>query len=77
MPLIDTIEGVKISIYNGEHRPPHIHARYNEFEVLIVIEGAQVYAGSLPGRQLRIVLDWLSENVDYSLIVFYELNPQL
>lgn len=77
MPLIDSIEGIKISIYNGEHRPPHIHARYNEFEVLIVIEGAQVYAGILPGRQLKTVLDWLSENVDYALLVFYELNPQL
>jgi len=26
MPLIDSIEGIKIAIYNGEHRPPNIHA---------------------------------------------------
>ena len=34
MPTIDTINGIKINVYNGEHRPPHIHAVYNEFQVL-------------------------------------------
>ena len=77
MPQVDSIEGVKIYVYNGEHRPPHIHARYNEFEILILIENAQVYAGSMPGKQLKTVYDWLRNNVDYALLVFYELNPLL
>ena len=37
MPTIDIFNGIKICVYNGDHRPPHIHAQYNEFEVLIQI----------------------------------------
>jgi hypothetical protein len=31
MPIVDRFNGIKIHIYNGEHRPPHIQAVYNEF----------------------------------------------
>lgn len=77
MPTIDDINGIKINLYNGEHRPPHIHAVYNEFEVLIVIENREIYAGDLPNKQLKKVFDWLSGNTDWALEVFYELNPEL
>jgi hypothetical protein len=77
MPRVDTINGIKIHLYNGEHRPPHIHAQYNEFEILIVIETGQIYAGEMPNRQLKQVFDWLSGNADWALEVFYELNPEL
>ena len=62
MPTIDFINGIKINVYNGEHRPPHIHAVYSEYEVLIVIETGAIYAGDLPLRQLKQVFDWLSGN---------------
>ena len=45
MPTIDNFHGIKIHVYNGEHRPPHIHAVYNEFEVLVSIEDGEIYAG--------------------------------
>lgn len=77
MPTLDYVYGIKISVYNGEHRPPHIHASYNEFEALILIENNGIYAGELPNRQLRIVFDWLTDNSDWALEVFYELNPEL
>jgi len=57
MPTIDKINGIKINVYNGEHRPPHIHAVYKEFEILIVIESSEIYAGDLPNRQLKKVFD--------------------
>ena len=77
MPTIDSFNGIKINVYNGEHRPPHIQASYNEFEVLIVIETKDICAGELPNKQLRSVFDWLSVNSDWALKVFYELNPNL
>ena len=77
MPTIDSFNGIKINVYNGEHRPPHIHVSYNEFEILIVIENKDIYAGELPNKQLRSVLDWLSVNSDWALNVFFELNPNL
>lgn len=77
MPLIESIQGVKIHVYNGEHRPPHIHADYNEYEVLIEIESGNIYAGSLPSKHLKIVFEWLSENAVWALEVYYQLNPEL
>ena len=77
MPTIECINGIKINIYNGDHRPPHIHAVYNEFEALITIEELTVYAGSLPKRQQKTVFNWLSENTDWLLQVFHDLNPEL
>jgi hypothetical protein len=77
MPTIDSFNGIKICIYNGEHRPPHIHAEYNEFEILIQIEDSVIYAGDLPNKQMKLVFDWLSGNTDWALEVFYELNPHL
>lgn len=77
MPTIDSFNGIKIHVYNGEHRPPHIHADYNEYEVLIEIERGNIYSGNLPSRQLKLVFDWLAGNADWALEVFYELNPEL
>lgn len=77
MPTIENVEGIKIVIHNGEHRPPHIHAIYNEFEVLIEIETGKIYAGNLPTRQLKKVFDWIAGNKDWALSIFNELNPQL
>jgi hypothetical protein len=48
MPTVDRFNGIKVHIYNGEHRPPHKHAVYNEYEVLIDIENCVIYSGGLP-----------------------------
>ena len=77
MPLLESINGIRIHVYNGEHRPAHIHAVYNEFEILIEIESKRIYAGSMPNRQLTVIDDWLSANGGWALSVFYELNPDL
>ncbi len=77
MPQIDGFNGIKISIYNGDHRPPHIHTSYNEYEILITIESGQIYAGDLPTKQLKMVYDWLAINADEALDMFYQMNPEL
>ena len=77
MPRLDSFNGIKIYVYNGDHRPPHIHASYSEYEVLITIETGAIYAGDLPIRKLKLVLDWVSGNSDWLLDLFYELNPEL
>lgn len=77
MPTIEIIDGVRIVIHNGEHRPPHIHAIYGEFEVLIEIETGKIYAGYLPAKQLNKAICWLSENAELALSIYYELNTHL
>jgi hypothetical protein len=77
MPTLEIINGISIHVYNGEHRPPHIHAVYNEFEILIVIKTAKIYACEMPNKQLKQVYDWLTDNRDWALEVYYQLNPDL
>ena len=45
-------------MYSNDHTPPHFHAQYGEFEALMSIEGAAIIKGYLPGRALRLVLEW-------------------
>ncbi len=76
-PTIDIIDGIKILFYNGEHRPPHFHAVYNEYEVIIDIEGSNVIAGQMPSKQLKKIYDWLVGNSAWAKDLFYEFNPEL
>ncbi len=46
----------------NEHQPPHFHAIYGEFEVLIDIRAMEVLEGHLPKRALALVLEWAFEN---------------
>jgi hypothetical protein len=77
MPTVANLDGVKIVIHNGDHRPPHIHAIYSEYETLIEVETMKAQAGYLPAKQLKKAIDWLTGNQELALSVFYELNPQL
>lgn len=77
MPTIDKIDSIKINVYSNEHRPPHIHAIYNEYEVLLEITTFNIYVGFLPNNQFKLVINWLQENQEWALTVFYELNPEL
>jgi len=77
MPTVANLDGVKIVIHNGDHRPPHIHAIYSGYEALIEVETMKAQAGYLPAKQLKKVIEWLAGNQELALSVFYELNPQL
>ena len=59
MPEISRFFGVVIYMNWREHPPMHFHAVYAEHEALITLDGA-VYAGSLPGRALSMVREWLA-----------------
>ena len=62
MPVISTFFGVTISMYfmdNRRHHRPHIHARYQNDEVVVAIDDCEVLEGSLPPAKLRLVLAWV------------------
>jgi len=60
MPSISSFYGIIIWIYWKDHNPPHFHAQYGEYEILIKIEDLSVYAGSLPSRAFGLVMEWAS-----------------
>ena len=42
--------------------PPHFHALYAEYEVLINIQTLEVMTGSLPRRAMVMVLEWANDH---------------
>ena len=56
MPVISRFLGVTISMYWND-QPPHYHAKYGQYEILVEIETG-VVSGTFPKRALRHVLEW-------------------
>ena len=77
MPALTTIDNIKIDIYSREHPPPHFHAKYAEYEELIIIETLETYTGSLPKTQRKKAMDWAENNKQFLLDIFNQLNPRL
>ena len=46
-----------------QHNKPHVHVYYGEYEASVGIDG-ELLAGSLPLKQLKIVVGWLAHNED-------------
>ena len=58
MPEISRFFGIIIAIFYNEHNPPHFHAKYGDFEVLLRIDNGEILAGELPRRALNLVEAW-------------------
>lgn len=58
MPVISRFLGIIIMMYWNDHNPPHFHAKYKEYEIIIYIEDG-VIEGKFPKRALKLVLEWL------------------
>ena len=64
MPLISEFFGISIYMYYEDHNPPHFHAVYNEHKALIDIQNGCVIQGSLPTKQIKLVLAWCEIHED-------------
>lgn len=75
MPVISMFYGIIIRMYfldDQHHSAPHVHARYAEFEASVRIADAEVLAGELPRKQLRLVQAWIELRRD-ELLADWEL----
>jgi hypothetical protein len=62
MPVISMFYGIIIRMFhfdNIKHSKPHIHAEYQGAVAVLDIESAEVLAGELPQRKLRLVQAWI------------------
>ena len=57
MPQISRFYGIIILMNYKDYLPPHFHAIYNEYEVIVGIRDGEV-KGNMPARALRIILEW-------------------
>jgi len=62
MPTISAFYGILIQMFWNDHAPPHFHALYAEYEVLIDIHTFGVVRGTMPRRALALILEWASQH---------------
>jgi hypothetical protein len=72
MPTISRFLGIIISMYSGDHNPPHFHARYNDYEAQIGIRPLALIEGHLPPKVLGQVFEWAALHQE-ELIADWEL----
>ena len=58
MPIISRFFGILVRMFFNEHVPPHFHAEYGSYRVVIDIRKLEVIEGKFPRRALNLVLDW-------------------
>jgi len=62
LPIISQFYGILVYIYqeiDGYHNEPHIHIKYNEYEMSMSING-KVLGGRLPRKQKKLVDAWIA-----------------
>lgn len=60
MSTISAFYGILIQMFWDNHVPPHFHALYAEYEMLIDIKTLEVMKGAMPNRALALILEWIS-----------------
>lgn len=74
--MFSSFEGIRIYMYPHDHSPPHFHAYYAEYEVLINIQTLEIMAGDLPGKQLKRVRRW-AELIQNELVAEFTRLQQI
>ena len=62
MPEISRFYGIVIGMFYDEHRPPHFHVRYGQYQAVITIDDLVVTRGRLPRRALGLVVEWAGKH---------------
>ncbi len=76
MPLISQFYGILIYMYRelgGHHNKPHIHIKYNEYEMSMTVNG-DILNGKLPKKQQKLVEAWIEIHKDEIKASWYALN---
>jgi hypothetical protein len=58
MPTISEFYGIIIRMFFTDHNPPHFHAIYGEFELVVAISPIRIISGKVPNRVRSMVLEW-------------------
>jgi len=67
MPTISMFYGIIISMYfmdSGQHKLPHIHAKYQENEVIVSILDGSILEGVLPQNKMKLLMAWIELHKD-------------
>lgn len=64
MPEIDSFLGLSFCLYffdNKQHKQPHIHVKYGNYELIIAIETGECLEGYIPAKQRKRAVQHIHE----------------
>jgi len=67
--------GIIVYMYfmdNKQHNAPHIHAKYQEYEVIVSIPNGEVLEGGIPSAKMKLLQAWIELHKD-ELVADWEL----
>ncbi|MEP6683806.1 MAG: DUF4160 domain-containing protein [Parafilimonas sp.] len=67
MPVISMFYGLIVTMYfldTKQHKLPHIHVKYNEFEAVYEIPDGNLLEGKLPSNKEKLVKAWIEIHHD-------------
>lgn len=65
--------GIVITMYpDADHNPPHIHARYAEFDAKINIKTLAIISGHLPNKKVMLVREFIEYHKEELLKMWLE-----
>jgi len=63
MPEISRFLGIVVRMHYRDHAPPHFHARYGSYDIVVELD-SWIVEGRFPPRALRHVLEWAGLHAD-------------
>ena len=57
---------------NKQHQMPHIHAKYQDNEVVVAIPNGEILEGSIPNSKMKLLQAWIELHKD-ELIANWQL----
>lgn len=78
MPIISQFYGILIYLYKeigGHHNEPHIHIKYNEYEMSMTLNG-KIIAGKLPTKQKKLLEAWVEIHKEELKAAWYAYNQE-
>lgn len=57
MPEISRFLGIVIFMNFKDHNPPHFHAMYGDYHIIVEIQSG-VVEGKFPRRALSLIMEW-------------------
>jgi hypothetical protein len=63
MPELSRFLGIVIFMNFNEHNPPHFHAKYGEYDIIVEINTG-IIEGKFPKRALNLVMEWYEIHKD-------------
>ncbi len=67
MPAISMFYGIIVYMYfmdNRQHNKPHIHAKYQDDEVVVTIPEAEILEGNIPRSKMKLLQAWVELHKD-------------